>query len=98
MRIHGLVRFAAVNFFIGLAERTHAALHLLDEPEGYAALIATSPSAYRAFDAALGQGAVAVSDFSFAHGNSPHADIGASPQTIGAIAAGKRLARQGLRR
>ena len=61
------MRFASVDFFVGLAEWTHAAFHLSDEPEGYAALLAPGTSTNRAFHTALGQGAVTVGNFRFAH-------------------------------
>ena len=81
--VHGLVRLMTVDLFVGLAERTYAALHLLDEPESHASLLAAGPCANRAFHAALGHGAVAVRNFDFAHGNLPRVDLSAAARTIG---------------
>jgi len=94
MGVHGFVRFAPVDFLVGLAERTYAALNLLDEPENHASLPAAGPRANRAFHTALGQGAVAVSNFCLAHGNSPQADFGAAARNIGGTAASKCVAKR----
>ncbi len=82
---HRLVRFTSVDLFVGLAVRTHAALHLLDEPESQASLLATGPSAHRTFHAALGPGAVAVRNLCFSHEQLPQAEMGGPPENRGRV-------------
>jgi len=83
------MRFAPIDLFVGLAKRTHAALHLLDEPEGHTSLRAPGTSTHGAFYTTLGHGAVTVGNFGFAHVHLPQGEIFASYPAFGQDAAGK---------
>jgi hypothetical protein len=83
MRNHRFVRFAPIDLFVGLAERTHTSFHSLDEPESEASLVAPGTSAYGAFHTTLGHGAVTVGNFGFAHSSMPQSEVGASFHGIG---------------
>jgi len=61
------MRLAPVDFLVGLAERAHAALYMLDNPERHTPLLAAGVCANWAFYAPLRHGAVAVGYVGIGH-------------------------------
>ena len=70
-RICGLMGFTPINLFVGLTKWAEVTFYLLDQPESPPTLFSAGSGAHGAFHAALGPGAVAVSDLGFAHRNLP---------------------------
>ena len=57
------MRFAPINLFIGFAGGADTSFEALHKPEAEAALVLPRPFTQRALHTSLGQGTIAVGDF-----------------------------------